>query len=188
VQLQRWILQVDGADQPLEDALPHWDPATAIRIAVIVAIDPAGVADDCRLVPSDHIRLALAWYSPGSGLRGCGAGVDLHSDSPAATIRLDVHVDGSLLADRLRLEPTLILATAGQSTERRAPHRPGSLLWRETRTILLEGQAARFPIELRDFTAHNWLPHRAAWYLDWDPEDLGQTVLGNVRLYVNTRV
>lgn len=186
VQLQRWLLQVDGIDQSLDDALPHWDPAMALQIAALVAIDPGGVAADCRLAPTDHLKLVLTWFSSGTGLRGCGTGIDLRLDSPATVVRLDVYIDGGLLADRLRLEPTLVLATAGQSTERQAPHRPGSRLWSEVRTVLLEGQAARFPIELRDFAAHSWLPARAGWYLEWDPEDLGQTVLGNVRLYVNT--
>jgi hypothetical protein len=62
------------------------------------------------------------------------------------------------IAEKVRFELTLILARPGKSSSRLAPLLPGSILWREEKLIILEGQGTRFPTELVSFTETGWLP------------------------------
>ncbi len=186
VQSVEWYLLINDGPEPLGDRLPHWDAATPVDVRVRLVLDTAGVRADCELAPADGLSLVLAWHCPSTSLRGRGDSAAI-PDTPTSETVLDLHLAGGLLADRLRLETQLVLAGAGQGASRLAPVRPGSLLWRDERLVLLEGQAARFPMEVIDFDAHAWLPTGAAWYLDWDLDDLRQLVLGGMRLFINAQ-
>ncbi len=186
MQSAEWYLRVGGAYEPLGESLPHWDPATPVDIQVRIRLDAAAVRTDCGLGAADPLRLVLTWHCPATSLRGRGAAQDL-LDEAVTTVDLDLHVPAGLLADQFRLEAQLILAGPVQTRSPLTPIRPGSRLWKTERLVLLEGQAARFPMEVIDFEAHAWLPSGAAWYLDWDPNDLDQLVLGGMRLFINSR-
>jgi hypothetical protein len=60
------------------------------------------------------------------------------------------------------------------------------VLWTETQRVALEGNAARFPMAAVDFTTLARVPDGAAWYVDWDHEDLDSPVLGGLRLLLNS--
>jgi hypothetical protein len=98
-----------------------------------------------------------------------------------------LNLEGASLAESVRLETYVVLQRGGKDSAVLAARRPGSILWRDTTTLVLEGRATRFPTELCDFDEHGWLPTEAGWYLDWDPVDLHRTAMGGVRLLVNSR-
>jgi len=172
IRITDWQLRADDDITPLPELLPHWDPAMPLHIFAPVEVDTAGVFADCMLHEDDHLRLAIVWQSLGTGLRGRGSAIYLDSMQSSQSTVLALSLEGGDLADRIRIDINLVLASAGKSDAGLAPHRPGSLLWHEERTVILEGQASRFPVELIDFTQHMKLPENGAWFLDWDPEDL----------------
>jgi hypothetical protein len=176
-----------GSDIP--EFLPHWEPASSISVHRSLKIKPAGIKTDCLLDRTAVIRVAAVWHSPGTSLRGAGDRVDLAVSDPTAeiTLKLNMKMDGVLLAGQVKLETHIILLDPGKEQLILSPSRPGSLLWHDEDVIILEGNAARFPVELVDFKELGWLPEKAAWYLDWNSEDLHQMALGGLRLFVNTR-
>jgi hypothetical protein len=82
-----------------------------------------------------------------------------------------------------------VLSSAGGSTDPLAPRLAGSVILREERnevtSILLEGEAARFPTEVVDFAQLRIAEPEALWFLDMSGADLEQSPLSAMRLYVN---
>ncbi len=182
-----WQQRVNDENVSLQEILPHWDPGTPLHLSTTVEVDLEGIRGDCRLAPGDPLRVVMLWHSLGTGLRGRGSYVDLDGLNSSLPITLTLSLPGELLADRVRVEIQLILAGPGKSNFGLSPKRPGSILWSEGKTIILEGLASRFPTELIDFAESSWLPENASWFLDWDPIDLDQMALGTIRLYINAR-
>ena len=186
ISVTEWRQQINDEEAPLQELLSHWDPGMSLHVLIMAAVDIDAIRTDCHLTSDDILRLAITWYSPGTGLRGHGGYIDLSSSS-SFPLKLDLCIPGELLADRVRIEVCLVLARTGKSTFALAPRRPGSILWREEKTIILEGQASRFPTELIDFSESPYLPENASWYLEWDWEDFNQMALGSMRLLINSK-
>ena len=152
-----------------------------------------GVCQCGRHLPrlSAGTRCGAASRSPvevsGTKLRGSGGGVDFAYKASSGRTALTAHIDGKLLADTLTLFVKLLFISAGTTQHQLVPKLSGSILLETPpHKIQLEGDGARFPIEVIDFTTTNF-PHQAGWYLSWDPDDLEQPLLGDVRLYINSR-
>jgi hypothetical protein len=186
IKIKGWQIQKNDTLSPLEEYLPGWDPATILQILVAAEVNTRGVFEDCKLAPDARVRIALVWFSPGTGLRGHGDFINLETADSSWSGSLKLTAAGEMLASSIRLETQLVLVHAGSRSFPLAPERSGSLLWREGKTVALEGQESRFPVELTDFAASSgWLPADAGWYLEWDPHDLHQLALGSMRLLIN---
>ncbi len=186
VAISGWYRTDTVPAEAMPEALPDWDQATLVQTRVAVAVDARGVAEDCDLAPESRIRVALHWRSRrGTELRGRGAHLDLACDAGTQSLTLNADVPGSLLAGEIELTVTLTSTAESIATSSLAPNRPGALLWRTSRNLRLEGSASRFPMEWADFSASPALPDGAAWYLNWDTSDLGDSLTGGVRLYLN---
>lgn len=186
MKVKAWNLIKDGDLLPLDQLFPDWDAAMPVHVSVTVEADLLAVLQDCQLSLDSKLRLATTWHSPKTGLRGRGNFIDLTSlSTPPWT--LELKVDGTELAQSIVVRVALVLINPGSESGQLAPKRPGSRLWSEERTILLEGETARFPVELIDFSKSSWLPEYAAWFLDWNPDDFEQTLLGDIRLYINSK-
>lgn len=182
-----WLQRTGDEDVPLQEILLHWDPGTVLQLSVKGEANVVGIRNDCRLAPDDPLRVAILWHSLGTNLRGCGSYVDLGGTHSSVPFNLTLTLPGELLADRVRVEVQLILAGPGKSSFQLSPRRPGTILWREEKMIILEGLGSRFPIELIDFAESSWLPEHASWFLDWDDSDLEQMALRSMRLFLNAR-
>jgi hypothetical protein len=119
-------------------------------------------------------------------LRGRGDVIDLTPNHHFEQLYLRLDIDGTNLARSLELAVCLVLLQPDGNVQRFAPKLPGSILAKHTQTVLLEGEGARFPVEVIDF-APTYYPSDAGWVLYWDAENLHQTVLGDTRLYINAR-
>lgn len=188
VQGGRWEI-IEGVEvMPLPEELPDWDPMTTIHLRRRVTVDLAGVQADCGLGPTDRVRLVASWRSAGSTLRGLGHVHDHALADGRAEVVLEVRIPGTDVARDVSVRSTLLLLESHTPGSLVTPRVPGSLLWSDERTVLLEGIASRFPLELVDFGSTTWLPAGAAWFLEWDPEELDLPLLGSVRLYVNSAI
>ncbi len=180
-----WQRLLNEESLPLTTIVPDWDPLMPIHVIGRINLDVEGVFSDCQLSSDAVLRIGISWYSPGTGLRGVGDVKDLNGYSQRQNIILSANIAGTLLADRVILSADLVLLDAGTNSSRLAPRLPGTLLSSEKVTVLLEGEGARFPVELIHFAESSWLPAHGGWYFDWNPHMLRQTVLGDVRLYLN---
>ena len=185
--VEQWTQQVGEHFVPLQQRLPGWDAGADLHIRSEVFVNVEGIYQDCRLERDARLRLVLLWESTGTKLRGSGGTVDFTYTGASGTVPLKAHIDGKLLADKLSLFVKLLFIHPGSTQHRLVPHTPGSILL-ETPPykVQLEGDGARFPIEVIDFTTTHF-PHNAGWFLFWEPEDLDQPLLGDVRLYINSR-
>ena len=187
VKLTEWqLISEDGTTTSLQDCLPHWDPGTPVSVSATLHLNIEQVWQECRLADTDQLRLVLLWDSLGTGLRGKGSAINLHHRYPVKTVEVNCHVDGAQLANQIRFQVHLVLATPGRSPSKLAPRIPGSILWQEERILRLEGQGSRFPTEFLHFAASsNPLPSGAGWYLEWNPEAFEEALMGRVRLFLN---
>lgn len=181
-----WSLVRDETTVPMEELLPDWDAAVNISAVIPVELDVQGIFQDCHLDKDARLRLASVWESQGTMLRGRGAVIDFDSEYPVEQIDLWLQVEGICLAKKLDLSVNLVLLYSGTNAHPLTPKIPGSILAQKTQTVLLEGEGARFPTEVINF-AEGHYPSDAGWALYWDPDDLHQTVLGDIRLYINMR-
>jgi hypothetical protein len=184
ISIGEWNLKENSDTYPLGELLPAWDPAMLIQAVVPVHLDLLGILEDCRLPADARLRLAALWESPGTMLRGCSQVIDLNHQHHGEQLYLHLDIQGTYLAGSLDLITCLVLSQSGRTEQPFAPKLPGSILARKIQTVILEGEGARFPVEILDF-AQTHYPSAAGWVLYWDPENLHQTVLGDTRLYIN---
>lgn len=183
--LGTWMLNINEREVPLGISLPGWDPATEIRMAVNVDLDLDGIYQDCQLVDETFLRLSIIWESDGTKLRGSGSRVEFLHSASNLTVPLLAVINGKCLANAVSL--TVTLTTAYVGTSALTPRYPGSILLESAaHRVQLEGSGARFPTEVIDFSTTAF-PNNAGWMLLWDPEDLNQALLADVRLYINSR-
>ncbi len=183
-----WVLTHGGSSEALPVVLPHWDYNFDLVVGRNIVVDVGGVRLDCFLNDGDPVRVAAVWRSTGTALRGCLFQSDLPSGGGLHSVSMFGQVSGKDLAGDLRLETHVLVPTARAGVELLSPHYAGSVLWIDTLTVALEGNAPRFPVELVDFDTVLWTPHPdASWYVSWNRYDLHQPMLGSVRLFVNAR-
>jgi hypothetical protein len=167
--------------------LLHWDCSTDLLVRRTAAVDAKEVRRDCGFGRRDEVRFRLAatWRCGGNPLRRCLCTKEIAADTDRAELSLEGLIPGSELAEKLTLETLLVLVDASAPSPL-SPSRPGSILWRDGKTVLLEGLASRFPIEVADFEALYQRPG-AAWYLEWNCDDMTVPVRRGLRLLVNQR-
>jgi hypothetical protein len=168
----------------LPAALPRWDYATPVALRRRISVDVAGVLADCQLQSSAELTVTVVWRSTSTGLRGACDPRPLNAG--AATVEIAINLDGSLLGGVLVLHTHLILGNPGRTRAPLAPKRHGAILWTDKATVLLEGEAARFPVVLVDFERFPLATPGAAWYLDVRRGALDHSTLGALCLYINS--
>ena len=183
----KWQQRVNNEDISLQEIMPHWDIGMTLHLSVTIEVSLDDIRKNCYLASNDQLRAVIVWHSPGTNLRGRGDYVDLDSNNTSLPVTLALTLSGGLLADRVRIEVQIVLATPGKSNSKLSAHHPGSILWHEEKMIILEGLASRFPTELIDFAESSWLPEHSSWFLDWDNTDLNQMALQGLRLFINSR-
>ena len=174
----------DGTE--IADRIEHWDPFTDLALARAVTVNLDAVRTQCELGERSTFAVIATWRSPTrTRLGGAGERVGLGDLAGVVRAPLSLTIAGRETGGRLDLTTQLVLRSPGPDPTPISPRRPGSILWTETQRVALEGAAARFPTAAVDFSGIARVPDNAAWYLDWDPHDLSQPVMGGLRLLVN---
>jgi hypothetical protein len=174
-----WHVQTDEGLQPLPRVLPHWDYNQRLLLTRTIQLDSDALLTACQLSSNDPLRIVAVWSCPGN----------LDTVVPGAVrVLLEGTVDGHELSGELRIETHLVLLKQRPNGVSLAATRPGSILWRDASSSIVEGGAPRFPVEVVDFSHTLWAPPSAAWYLSWNPLDLRQPFLGTVRLMINSGI
>jgi hypothetical protein len=172
--------------QAEDDLIKDWDPNTNIGASVKARVDRRGVLSDTGLAPDAPLALSLTWSSLATNSSGVlrSTALDLGAEDECL---LWGEISGQQLARSVDLALTLHLAASVRHQKGSlSPWLVGSVLWQRSRRYFIEGDAARFPVETRDFSSAYGFPSGAAWYLDWSPNVPTDSFLGSVRLYLNS--
>ncbi|GAA1840602.1 hypothetical protein GCM10009772_17830 [Pseudonocardia alni subsp. carboxydivorans] len=180
-----WLrASADSLDE-LPAEIPDWDYGTVLRLRRPMRVDGLRARLECGLPRDSRIMLTVVWSAANSSLRG-RAWQGPVPDEPDVTVEIDFDLPGDELGGRLDLETTLTLRAGGTSpASPAAPSRPGSVLWQDIRSVMLQGDAVLFPLSIVDFE-HLPYPTGAAWHLELG-HDLESQALGSILLLANKR-
>jgi hypothetical protein len=147
-------------------------------------VDGVRARQACGLPADAELTLTVVWAASNSSLRGRA----WQAPVPAGDgeLEIDFELPGEELGGRLDLETTLALRSIGSTQpSAAAPSRPGSVLWRDVQSVMLQGDAVLFPLSVVDF---EYLPYPtgAAWHLELG-QDLDSQALGSILLLANKR-
>jgi hypothetical protein len=182
-----WQTYSDGHLIPLDTSMPNWDPAITLQASINVDVNGFGILEDCGFSSDAELSIAAVWSSEGTMLRGVGSKKIITYEPFASEYNLRVEIEGLKLAKWVDLSVQLVLVTPSIEKKPFAAKYAGSILFKSTPLrVYLQGEGARFPIEVIDF-GNTQYPNDAGWALFWDPFNLHQTALGDLRLYINAR-
>lgn len=176
-----------GADtlDELPPDLPDWDYGTVLHLRRPVRVDGLRARQACGLAADAELTLTVVWSAASSSLRG-RAWQALVPAAEDVELEIDFELPGDELGGRLDLETTLVLRSTGPMVGSAAtPTRPGSLLWKDVQSVMLQGDAVLFPLSVVDFE-HLPYPTGAAWHLELS-HDLDSQALGSILLLANQR-
>jgi hypothetical protein len=180
-----WTLVRDGEVGPIPAWIEAWDYSMSVHVSRQIEIDPAALRDDTGLQPQDVVQVAVTWRVAGSLLNGATmGGVPIGLDDASTVVEIGLELPGTDLGPALELETTLLLTAPAGSRSGPVAHRPGSVLWRDTKRLKLLGDESQFPMAIVDFAAQG-LAARGPWTLLLG-SDLEAPVMGQAQLLVNT--
>ena len=176
-------LDDQGRDPFPEGMLRTWDPNKDLCLTRIVRADTRRILANCRLGKHARLRIGCSWESAGTSVRDGGSGpasVALSLQDAATQKKLEMKIPGGLLRGSVHLHASCVVVEP-DSNDPLAPRQKGSLIWRTSQEVFLEGSGARFPIELQRFPENEKF---AGWSLSIT-DDLEWPFLGGVQLLVN---
>ena len=176
----------NGEIDPVPSSLPDWDPDSDVTVDASITVSAEQLRQEAGL-PDTRLAISLSWYCPTTQLRGPGESRPLESTGGIREYRLRCTAPGSDLGGDVTFSASIILAEGGPGAEPLTARIPGSILWQEHRQIALADTAGRFPIQWVDFESAISLPDGAAWWLDWNPDDLETSVGGGIQLLLNEK-
>lgn len=179
-----WSRATGSGSGELPNELPDWDYDTVLSLRRPVRVDGLRARLLSGLTEDAEIDLCVRWSSSSSMLRGRAWRTPVPArDGVELTIEFDLEPDE--LGGNLELATVLTLRRSAPSTSRAVAHRPGSILWSDAYSVLLQGDAALFPLAIADFD-HLPYPTNAGWYLEVG-DDLEAAAIGSILLLVNER-
>jgi hypothetical protein len=174
---------VDGADE-LPSEMPEWDYDTVLELRRPVRIDGLRARRASGLGEDAELDLAVVWTATSSALRGRAWRVSV-PEQDGYEVDIAFRLPGAELGGRLDLRTSLTLRSSGGKASVAAPSRPGSVLWRDRSSVILQGDAVLFPLAVHDFHDLAY-PTGAAWHLELG-HDLDAAALGSILLLANSR-
>lgn len=180
-----WFYSLGDQDPiHLDDRIEGWDYQARLELACEVAIDVDRIRATARIPPDHEIELIVVIDCPAVRERWVGFRLPL-PPAGRAQATCQVLLPPGRAAEVISVERQVVLRQ-DRPAPPPLPSRRGSILLRDAkhRTIALEGNGGRFPVELVDMGAMGYPD--ALWMLDVDTSDHERAFLGAVRLYVNS--
>ncbi|NIK58248.1 hypothetical protein [Kribbella shirazensis] len=179
-----WVLALGDELIPMPDRLPDWDYQTNLVIRRDVEIDTKSLRVGAGLSPDVPLALAVVWTASGSGLKAAGYRTAL-SGPDRDVCQVEVRIPGTEVGGRLTLETAVVLDSRNVEQTAATPRRAGSVLWRDSHEVQLQGDAPQFPISVIDFGKTSF-PNDAAWHVQISTNLMSAT-MGGMILLVNER-
>lgn len=175
-----WWLESSGERIPLPKYAPGWDYASHLVVGLTVTIQEDAVLRSTGMDRLEQLAMVLVADCMAS-LRRFITQETLLTGVNSADLRLEI--PPGEVADSLTLGAALVLAHDIEPVPDRA-HRAGSRLGSSpSYTLILEGEASRFPTETVSFAAAGY--EAAPWTLASSAESLDDSLMGSVRLLIN---
>ncbi|MHC1558099.1 hypothetical protein ACR9E3_04040 [Actinomycetospora sp. C-140] len=179
-----WLQNGETSVRELPGELPDWDYESVLRLRRPLRVDGLRARRSCGLGDDAAVTVSVVWAAATSGLRGRAWHMEVPPEDDL-DLEIDFELEGGDLGGRLDLETVVTLRAPGNAEGASAPRRPGSVLWRDNRGVLLQGDAVLFPLALVDFEQLPY-PTGAAWHLELG-HDLEAQALGSILLLANKR-
>jgi hypothetical protein len=180
------LITLRGETMLVPELLKGWDYTTPLHFECELELDVERVLEECGLAPGSGLTVVAVWWASSTNKRVAAA---IKEVDESGVVSLAFDVDPSQVGGSISLRRHLLLSAAADSPSPFSATHPASLLWeedrRDTTTVILEGDAARFPTEVVDFAERPVLERSGAWWLDCRFDDLDASPLGSLRLYVN---
>lgn len=157
-----WLLAVEGEEVPLPGFLPDWDYQLDLTLRRTVRTDAAEIRTASGLPDGARIALVVVWSASGPNLSGRATYIELGQGMESHT--LAVTLQGSDLGGTLSVHTRIVLAERLETSATGVAHRAGSILWGDSTTVRLQGDAAQFPMAVVDFRGTAF-PNDAPWHL-----------------------
>lgn len=185
IEVESWQLRTAESAEPLPRELPHWDYNTDLHLSRSLVLDVDAILAQCGLAGDARLGVAAIWRSSGSGLRELSDRRIFVREGPdPLRLQLDFSLKGTNVGGVLTLYTHVFLDAPGSTSDPTAPHRPGSVLWSDESSVRLQGDAARFPMDLVDFRDEIY-PDRSGWHLKIG-RDLDSAAMGSILLLINS--
>ncbi len=179
-----WSQVIAGGAVELSSELPEWDYDTTLSLSRPVRVDGVRTRQFCGLPQEAEIDLTVRWSASSSLLRGRAWQAAVPAQD-GAELNIAFELEGDELGGILELHTVLTLRDPAGVNSSVAPRRPGSVLWSDRFSVLLQGDAVLFPLAVADFHDLPY-PTKASWYLEVG-DDLEAAALGSVLLLANER-
>jgi hypothetical protein len=157
-----WLLAVEDEEVPLPEFLPDWDYQLDLTLRRTIGIDAAEIRAASGLPEEARIALVVVWSASGPNLSGRATYIELGAETEPHTLAVDLR--GSDLGGTLSVHTRIVLAQRLETAATGVAHRAGSILWSDTTTVRLQGDAAQFPMAVIDFR-DTAFPNDAPWHL-----------------------
>jgi hypothetical protein len=181
-----WMLDGDAVGDG--SSVPGWGYGMRLVFRRAIKLDVVRIRRESGLRQQSILRLATAWSARSAvnlGMKAASVEVPLSGDD---TLEHDLVIDvpSPSVAEILILRTVLVLEHRGSdATSPVAAAEPGSVLWKDSATIVLEGRSARMPILAIDFGGFQIAEQGAAWFVSTGPEWLVRHPTSGITVYVN---
>lgn len=175
------VFSVNGIDVGDPDTVEGWDYSADLRVAWEVEIDKVQMLEQCGLGPSTDVRLGFRWRSAKTTLFESGLGASLVNGRNQIEARIPADRTGGVLTISLFV---LVMGVQSHECSPLAAHRPGSILWSESRQVFLEGVGSRFPLVAVEFPPGEM--QKGMWEFAPSSNDLESSAMGSFNLRLNT--
>ena len=176
-----WWYERAGTRQPLPDLLPGWDYAQEELLGATLEVVRSEIEDGTGLTSLESVALVLIVDCP-SLLRRFAAEQRL-GNADEQQVELTIAVPPGEAANKLELTAHLVLVDDLAVAPGRAFRKASRLGSSQTRRLILEGEASRFPTEAISFSSIGL--ERAPWTVRVTMDGLNDSFMGAVRLLVN---
>lgn len=179
-----WALDLSGATRPLPSQLTTWDYQTELSVAGSILVHRAMVMSQAGLAPESDLEVLVMVRSSTTKIERNVLKLDV-PNRESYELPCTFVLSGSELGGKLTIE-TLLVARNPIAGSSLSPSRPGSVLWRDTHSTMVEGLGGQFPTDAEDFSTTRPRESKAAWVLRVDSYDMDALFMSAVRLTVNS--
>ncbi|MCT2276140.1 hypothetical protein M3G91_00770 [Micromonospora chalcea] len=179
-----WVHVEAGVSAP--DHIKSWDYSTRLRLARRMRIDLPALLADCGLDVAASLALNVRYWPSTSLIRRAAIFVPIPTNGILGPIEriIEVEIFGADLAGDLTVETTIVLAADTKDAAPFVARRAGSVLWRDSASLSLEGGAGLLPVAPVSFKEQG-LPEQAAWYISVDSAQWTSAAMGNLLVLLN---
>lgn len=166
------------------DSIEGWDYQAHLELACDLPVDADLLRDSVCMPREQGVDVIVLVDCPALRERRVAFRTPL-PESGKSAIECLVSLPPGSIAERFTVERQVVLREE-YPVPPPLPSRKGSILLKDprNRSVVVEGQGGRFPVEVVDLDAMGY--RDALWMLDMDTSDAERAFLAAVRLYVNS--